>query len=217
MFVGVPATDKPTYTDPPTHRCHSEPAPYGWAVRRISLWAETVQGCAVNEKSPCPPSGGDPSPCGVQDDTRGAGRVTLKDLNQARQQDPPRRMSFITLPNNRQKFTHPTLSFRAGPIRMGRAKNLPVGGKGAGVCSQCYESLPAFEGEILPAVGRRKRTACGRQDDSVRECYMCLLACPPAGGRYSPPLAGASEPPAGVRMTHAGRGGITRVGWAGWC
>ena len=145
-------------------------------MRRISLWAERVQGSANNVTSPCPPSGGDPSPCGIQDDTRGANRMTLKDLNQARQQDPPHRMSFITLPNNRQKFTHQPLSFRAGPIRMGRAKNLPVGGNGVGVCSQCYESLPAFEGEILPAVGRRKRTACGRQDDNIGDVYMCLLA-----------------------------------------
>ena len=116
----------------------------------------------------CAPAGGDPSACGRQDDTHGANRMTLKDLNQARQQDPLRHMSFITLPNNRQKFTHPALSFRAGPIRMGGAKNLPVGGKGAGVCRRC------------------------------------LLACPPSRGRSSLPLAGASEPPAGVRMTREG-------------
>ena len=61
-----------------------------------------------------PPAGGDPSACGRQDDTRGASRMTLKDLNQARQQDPPRRMSFITPPNNKQRSAHPTLSFRAG-------------------------------------------------------------------------------------------------------
>ena len=29
--------------------CHSEPAPYGWAARRISLWAEMLQG---REKPP---------------------------------------------------------------------------------------------------------------------------------------------------------------------
>ena len=70
---------------------------------------------------------------------------------------------------NKQGSPHQALSFRAGPIRMGRAKNLPVGGKGAGMRRMWLETLP-----------------------------VC-------GGRSSLPLAGASEPPAGVRMTHAGR------------
>ncbi len=119
--------------------------------------------------------------CGRQDDTRRAGRVTLKDLNQTRQQYPPHCMSFITPPNSKQGSAHQTLSFRAGPIRMGRAKNLPVGGNGAGVRRQCEEPLFACGGEILPAIGRRKRTACGRRDDT-RGGYVRLLAFPPAGG-----------------------------------
>ena len=48
------------------------------------------------------------TPCGAQDDTRGTGRAVYMALIV------PRRMSF-----------------RAGPIRMGRAKNLPVGGNAA--------------------------------------------------------------------------------------
>ena len=45
----------------------------------------------------------------------------------------------------------------------------------------CWHACPREE--ILPAVGRRKRTACGRQDDT-RGGYgnVCLLAFPPAGG-----------------------------------
>ena len=73
--------------------------------------------------------------------------------------------------NSKQGSAHQPLSFRAGPIRMGRAKNLPVGGNVAGI--------------------RRLR-------------LECTAAC---GGRSSLPLAGASEPPAGVRMTHAGQAG----------
>ena len=62
---------------------------------------------------------------------------------------------------------------------MGRAKNLPVGGKDAGVRRQCRRPLPPARGRSsLPLAGASERRA---QDDSVRECYMCLLACPPAG------------------------------------
>ena len=95
-------------------------------------------------------------------------------------------MSFITPPSNKQESTHPSLSFRAGPIRMGRAKNLPVGGNDAGYADKRCRIMCALEGEILPAVGRRERTACGRQDDSIGGCNMCLLAFPPAGGDPSP-------------------------------
>ena len=102
---------------------------------------------------------------------------------------------------NRQEPTHPTLSFRAGPIRMGRAKNLPVGGNGARVRRLCLlvcapaggdpsacgrqddsdRGMPVcvcwrlrLRGEILPAVGRRKRTACGRQDDTRKAGRIAL-------------------------------------------
>ena len=123
---------------------------------------------------------------------------------------------------------------------MGRAKNLPVGGKDVGGYAAsvgvhyrprggdppCRWRAQANAGlrmtalgnaicvcwpvrlreEILPAVGRRKRTPCGAQDDSVRGMLNLFVGVPACGGgRSSLPLAGVSEPPAGVRMTHAGR------------
>ena len=58
VLVGVLVADKPTNKNPFTQRCHSEPALYGWAVRRISQWAEMVQEYAANEKRLGPPSRG---------------------------------------------------------------------------------------------------------------------------------------------------------------
>ena len=87
VFVDVAAADNSTNKDQPTHRCHSEPAPYGWAVRRISQLAEMVQEYAVNEKRLCSPSRGRSSlplagasepPAGVRMTHAGVGRDGIK-------------------------------------------------------------------------------------------------------------------------------------------
>ncbi len=155
--AGHPTTNK--YQ--PTKHCHSEPAPYGWAVRRISLWAERVRGYVAGGCWRVRLRGGD-SPClwqaqanaGRQDDTRREDRIALKGLNRpplyvihhaTKQQtkiSPPNTVIQSRPPNSKQGSTHQTLSFRAGPIRMGRAKNLPVGGKGAGVRHLCLLAFP---------------------------------------------------------------------------
>ena len=90
---------------------------------------------------------------------------------------------------------------------MGRAKNLPVGGKSAGVHNLCLLACAPVGGDPSP---------CGAQDDSVRGMLNLFVGVPACGGRSSLPLAGASEPPAGVRMTHAGvgRDGINNLNQA---
>ena len=129
---------------------------------------------------------GDP-PCRWQAQANGLrARMTREEMQQDNAKNLNRPPTYAILsqpPNNKQGSAHLTLSFRAGPIRMGRAKNLPVGGKDAGVCCQYEEDFSAC-GEILPAVGRRKRTPCGAQDDGAGDGSMCLSA----QIRPSPPI-----------------------------
>ena len=109
---------------------------------------------------------------------------------------------------NRQGLTHPTLSFRAGPIRMGRAKNLPVGGKGAGVRRQCRCPLPPargrsslpLEGAGEPPVGVRM-THVGRGKNTLKKKKTA------AGGRLSKRKAEYRRGLAASRTT-----GIPRLG-----
>ena len=48
-----------------------------------------------------------------------------------------------------------------------------------------FVGVPALEGEILPAVGRRKRTACGRQDDTRRSDRIALKGLNQVQQQYS--------------------------------
>ena len=75
--------------------------------------------------------------------------------------------------NSKQGSAHQPLSFRAGPIRMGRAKNLPVGGKSAGVHNLCLLACAPVGGDPSP---------CGAQDDSVRGMLNLFVGVPACGG-----------------------------------
>ena len=130
-----------------------------------------------------PPAGGDPSACGRQDDTHGAGRMTLKDLNQARQQYPPHCMSFITPSNNKQESVHPTLSFRAGHPTANKDQPTKRCHSEPALYGWAVRRISLWAGKVrgyVAGVCWRVRprggdpSACGRQDDMRGRDSICV-------------------------------------------